>query len=137
MFEGEEYRSYIRLCRELRLGRLFEEGDWYWTTTVHEPEGFAAVWDAGYSVERRASDAKLWLPRLDQWLAMLEEAGREQLPKHWLSGFSLYPCGGSLEYEAGCCISQAGPQYTVVAPTREEAASRLWMAVTGRTVTSG
>lgn len=86
MFEGPEYASYRDLCRKLRLPHEFEEGDCFlddkperligdaiWPAEVTEPriDGMAVGWE---DVER-AGEYSVWLPRLDQWLGKLGEAG--------------------------------------------------------------
>lgn len=77
----------------------------------------------------------LWLPRLDQWLAMLEEAGHPEIsfedmrktggpkPGWWATTAEYTPMG-------------RGNMNPGIGPTREEAAARLWCAVTGRMVTA-
>jgi len=67
----------------------------------------------------------IWLPRLDQWLAMLEEAGVHDIG-FW-TGDGYAKCGVLLQvtpYEGW----DFGDLET--ASTPEEAAARLWLAVT-------
>jgi hypothetical protein len=148
MFEGPEYESYIKLCRELRLERMFEKGDALarpfnvlaedkvsgtglrpvdieWGIRVYGPDEQHEVGD------QAAPPALIWLPRLDQWLAMLEEAGAGD----WMTFLKhgSWPEPGyqpTITYELRC----QNRQDWSIAPTREEAAARLWVAVTGRLV---
>jgi hypothetical protein len=124
LFSGPEYASYIALCRELRLERDLQEGDWYFHESLRpdQEEGWVLL-AAG---DERAESFEVWLPRLDQWLAMLEEAGadcpefdRETTTGHYVLRRGMPDEWGHSQYGTG--------------QTREEAAARLWRAVTGRT----
>lgn len=127
VFEGEKYASYIALMRELRLEREFEDGDW-----LIDSAGFVGLYyGASISYGDEPKDA-VWLPRLDQWLSLLEAAGErdicfsqghpDALPDEWC-------CGTSDHWEGGFI-------YTGNAPTREEAAARCWLSATGRSATT-
>src|SRR5215831_3633976 len=76
MFEGPEYESYIALCRELRLEHIFGQADWAFVEDPESENGGVVTTRLVHEGER-AGDTVVWLPRLDQWLAMLEEAGYE------------------------------------------------------------
>lgn len=126
MFEGLEYASYIALMRELRMGegtRMCRMGDWY-VDANDEPRCI------GWHPERQAfvEGVLVWLPRLDQWLDMLEEAGVPDVG-FW-SGEGFGKCG------ILCPGDFDGISYADLetASTREEACARLWLATTGRTV---
>ena len=132
LFAGPEYASYIALCRALRLEREFEVGDWALRIITKDGSRTArylmtsdavAIWPA-------AEEMMVWLPRLDQWLAMLEMAG---FPYVQIERF------GRRKYV--CAVASAGEEpphdHTRSAGswlTREEACARTWCAVTGRQV---
>jgi hypothetical protein len=138
LFDGPEYASYIALCRELRLERTIEPGDWSadfgdvfmeepaLQVHVARPPGTASV-----TLPRDTlAITSIWLPRLDQWLAMLEEAGadcpefdRETTTGHYVLRRGMPDEWGHSQYGTG--------------PTREEAAARLWVIVTRTEVASG
>lgn len=140
MFEGPAYESYIALCRALRLERTLEPGDWcfefgatsYWTG-ADRPELYAPVrWPSAspVSLPRGTVDAgSVWLPHLDQWLDKLEEAGVRDIGFWSGDGYGKC-CVLAIDYDTGA-IEFADLE---TAPTRAEAAARLWMAVTGRSV---
>lgn len=112
MFDGPEHASYIALCRELRLERELRDGDF-----VALPYAGREVHVCGVSVAPGVMEhGGVWLPRLDQWLAMLEAAGADAV--------ALISSGGSYIVKAHAAEADG--------PTREEAAARLWLAVTGR-----
>lgn len=77
MFNGPEYERYRQLCRELQLERKFEDGDWFWWPgrTFREPGVYLSMptdsWHGGwdYTIDGWPGQA-VWLPRLDQWIAM-------------------------------------------------------------------
>lgn len=119
LFDAPEYESYIALCRELRLERTFELGDWvvYATDTTD-----VLAFDDNRDPNRTA-EGVVWLPRLDQWLAMLEEAGVEGVVLERL---------GSIFFATDRTPVTHSEGYARRGNTREEAAARLWMAVTGR-----
>jgi hypothetical protein len=146
MFDAPGYASYIALCRELQLEHRFEAGDWWvtvhdtpiaWRLPGHEP---VYISDPnlcnddggnfpGYQDEHQSY---VWLPRLDQWMAMLGEAGCPDIGMWAGDGYA--KCGvlipGASVYDG---IAFADLE---TAPFREEAAARLWCAVTGRKVTA-
>lgn len=139
LFDGPEHASYIALMRELRLEREFEEGDWHCSIAGYVSPTLPGTPMLVTAVELRLTAMvgsenladSVWLPRLDQWLAMLEEAVKSD---EWLlyqeglmpdgSGFKRY-CA---EFEHGT---------TKAASTPGEACARLWCAVTGREATGG
>jgi hypothetical protein len=148
MFDGPEYEPYIALCRELRLEREFEECDHYaafwnpWEGSAPPPKvttwtNAKQDWSAARTwFDRGSTSARdvVWLPRLDQWLTMLEEAGWMEVrfsPSAYLMDES--PVFWRIE---GSGIDRRYNVHTTVEytdlRTREEAAARLWMAVTGR-----
>jgi hypothetical protein len=130
-----EGQSYISLCRELRLGREFTEGDHYaafwnaWEGSTPPPKvtmwtNAKQDWSAARAwFDRESTSARdvAWLPRLDQWLAMLEEVGVD-CPSFDRADemYILWRFGMDDDEPRG------------EGPSREEAAGRLWMAVTGR-----
>lgn len=140
MFDGPAHESYIALCRELQLERQFEEGDWHVSlagyvsptltgrpnlVTAAEVRLRRALADGSANGPEQVDSA--WLPRLDQWLVMLEEAGVlgvdiERLGTVWFA----------TDHDPG--TDREG--YARRGGTREEAAARLWLAVTGRKVTA-
>jgi hypothetical protein len=119
VFEGREYASYVKLCREFRPLRTFEYGDWFVNADRFPGRAFVSM---GIDM----AEGAVWLPRLDQWLAMLEDAD--------VIGTC---CDG--DREAGYLYQgdhkSAGTKRGE-GPTREEACARLWMAVTGRVLTA-
>ena len=143
MFDGPEYASYIALCRELRLERKLKIDDqisvWfdnpsspsssniYLVTDEDETRGWGSYTPVDQSdfVDGRANVR--WLPRLDQWLAMLEKAAPD-----WTNTFSItrHEDGEFWATFEGRAASNGG-SWDGLGPTREEAAARLWMAVTG------
>lgn len=127
MFATPEYASYVQLCRELRLEREFDDGDYYTApvpVSVIAPEGFEVLIWVGLFRLPHATEDCIWLPRLDQWLATLEEAGVKALAFIGIPGEEGWICQPYTEPHEGR------------GPTREEACARLWMAVTGRAVTA-
>ena len=70
--------EYVTFCRGLRLEREFGEGDYYTApvpVSVIAPGGFEVlVWVALYRLPM-ATERCVWLPRSDQWDAMLERLG--------------------------------------------------------------
>jgi hypothetical protein len=124
MFEGPEYESYIKLCRELRLERELQEGDWLvYETGPGDPLVTPEHWLSGDPVEacRLTPSDILWLPRLDQWLAMLEEAGLTEVTLrrndvgYWALGEN------DVAHQWGSSPATDTP---------EEATACLWVAVT-------
>jgi hypothetical protein len=114
-FRHPEYASYVALCRDLKLkpGRPPESGDEH---------------------EFSQAQAPVWLPRLDDWLAIFLAAG-------W-GGFSLWrrpPAGWTGQplppptMGWACRPINAGAiEYDLDppdAPTPEEACARLWLAL--------
>lgn len=132
-FSRPEYASYVALCRELALARIIRFGDWY------ELAGAVSCsvenWE-GHST----NEALVWLPSLSDWLEMLETVSVRAIElRYWTSdvgGPDGFPQGFLLTGTPSS-LRQAGPGQpwlpqptrTVDAPTREEAAARLWMAV--------
>jgi hypothetical protein len=118
-FSQPEYASYVALCRELKLEREFQDGDLIWRKGEIADTG---RWYELYSADiRRGSAFGSWLPTLSDWLEMLEGAGIETvMVNHEAIGGSWV---GEQEYTMG-------ESRVAYAPTREEAAARLWMAVT-------
>ena len=129
MFDSPEYASYIQLCRELQLEHQLSAGDWVAQVTgpfgepctpyifcvalEDEKDGTAPAWST-------RTTQYVWLPRLDQWLAMLEEAGMTEVDLHGerdryvaLDGANLHDSDLPLRQGSG--------------PTREEASAHLWV----------
>ena len=136
MFDGPEHQSYIALCRELMLERKLEEGDWFvlgqhTTAFVWSALITATAWnDHFHNIPEPGIARPIWLPRLDQWLAMLEEAGQPDIAfERTLAG--RWECGRPIPEGDGRTIELVPT--SGLKHTREEAAARLWMAVTGRT----
>jgi hypothetical protein len=134
MFDGPEYESYIALCRELRLERSLELGDWYAHSEVDLQHPLVLGWREQLIIGPITEWTWVWLPRLDQWLMMLEEAGWMEVrfsPSAYLMDES--PVFWRVE---GSGIDRRYNVHTTVEytdlRTREEAAARLWMAVAGR-----
>src|SRR5215471_15945513 len=135
MFEGPESASYIALCRELQLQRVkFEPGDWCTFDVGGGSSGpyLIELDDEGAStdfVHPRNHGRYIWLPRLDQWLAMLEEAYAAKW-KEATAG----PCrpgqARKMALDMLAVASERFPRESI-----EEIAARLWCAVTGRAVT--
>lgn len=142
MFEGPEHASYIELCRALGLEREYEEGDYAAWRGGPEESWQVLLIDAvrghvghrarlGYGPGGLADS--VWLPRLDQWLAMLEDEP---------DGCDVATIRKSMrmdeakEHYVGVIFAATSTNRPdiepVWVPTREEAAAKLWMAVTGR-----
>jgi hypothetical protein len=136
------YESYVSLCRELKLTTPHRRGDWALnlkTSQLGQSPDEPWAWSDRYP--------EAWLPTLSDWLEMLEEArfGRVQFDNQRLAelgvlnpenlgpwsalgdrdDFRTAP-GNTNEVVAGAWAYGCGP-------TREEAAARLWMAVTKST----
>jgi hypothetical protein len=119
--------SYIALCRELRLKREMEPGDWgaeygevfaegaRLFVEMHRPPGSKLV----ILPYDRPAFTSIWLPRLDQWLEMLEEAGESVTLVH-------APAWGR-----SAQIVRLSPIWCT---SYEESCARLWLAITGRPV---
>lgn len=136
-FSKPEYASYVALCRKLRLERGFQEGDLYTpgigyrlldprhTVLRHGGPDHAQFDGIPSSTEERGKKGKqmwAWLPQFSDWLDMLEAAGCRVIRTH------------DMRDHLGYRVAWDEPNgYAVTAPTREEAAARLWNAVTGRT----
>ena len=134
MFEDPEYASYIRLMREVRLERKAEAGDWFLSfDPATEPTGFdlrlcnddgGGCWGApepladGWQV--------IWVPRLDQWLSKLEEAGYATV--------EFVARAIDMERYLYGAHPEDMDRFTGWLDSREEAAARLYCAVTGRQV---
>lgn len=153
MFDTEPYQEYVTLCRELRLERDFEEGDWYAAYDDLEVLGVyirLVTEDAMPGFSTVAWSEVRWLPRLDQWLSKLEEAGVRNVAFQTLSPTESSPfeeLGGPLRPiilppdapRYGCIdLNQIGDVKRAwpYGACREEACARLWLAVTGRVVTA-
>ena len=129
MFNTPEHKSYIALCRDLWLERQFEEGDWYAYVDdgpIRNGQKVVAWFDEVSEVNAAGPDA-FWLPRLDQWLGMLEEAGEDDV--------QIQRCGNQMEPLYHAAGRRGNPVRVSNGPTREEACARLWMAVNARTGT--
>lgn len=137
LFSGPEHASYIGLCRELRLEHECEPGDIQWVdgdyVTVPHGRPTGQRW-TGVRIEgiSEPDDGRqrgvinveiVWLPRLDQLLTMLEKAG-------WVYHLTSRRPG----YAIWARLSSTGPIGRIEAATPEEAALRLYCAVTGREV---
>lgn len=151
MFDGPEHESYVSLCCGLRLERRFEDGDWFWwpgDESDRFPEGVYLQHRAAmeeYDIPQaliagdeqadpygeRPNPLAVWAPRLDQWLDMLEEAGVRDVG--FFRGVDHAKCVVLFQVTAADALDFGDLE---TAPTREEAAAKLWMAVTGRTVGS-
>src|SRR5262249_40412619 len=125
MFDAPEYESYIALCRELRLEHIFGQADWAFVEDPESESGGVVTTRLIFEGER-AGDTVVWLPRLDQWLAMLEEAGVAMVQ------FVSRPLYRNPGYQIIAIAPGQEPPMPLQALTREEAAARLWMAVTKR-----
>jgi hypothetical protein len=112
LFDAPKYASYIALCRRLRLEWTWRQGDYY-----QSPELDAVILLGAGGPPRHTA---VPLPRLDQWLAMLEEAGWTYHLTARVPGYAIW--GNGPDSKAG--REEAG--------TPEEAAARLYCAVTGR-----
>lgn len=138
MFDAPAYASYIALCRELNLTKdRAEPGDIALIWLHHDDPPWVSAGGEWYSeqgfsahgghwrrdVLGKEGDGDIWLPRLDQWLTMLEEAGVLGVDLEKLGA-----CYFATDHTPG--TDREG--YTRVGDTREEAAAHLWMAVTGR-----
>ena len=143
--------SYIAFCLELRLERKFEDGDWFWWPgDDHFPEGVycqnqAAQFEHDIPQVTLPGDEQtdpygeqpnplaVWLSRLDQWMSMLEEAGYLSVWFYPEEDTGLWRVETMWSKERRRAYPR--PEFDEVwgeGPTREEAAARLWMAVTGQ-----
>jgi hypothetical protein len=110
-FTAPAYTSYLSLCRELRLEREWTNGDWFALdgAYVHHTTSLD---------DAREDPESIWVPRLADWLDILEEVGIdsvtiERINHVWFArGFDANGHGGMLG-----------------GSTREEALARLWMSV--------
>jgi hypothetical protein len=119
-FADPAYASYISLCRELRLRRKFEEGDYVWVD-LEAPGAVGVTIVSARDVEGGKPPSGMgfrWLPRLDQWIRLLWLAGQDSIT------FEPTVDGGVR------CSGSTG--YRRFGRTDEEAAARLWCDVTGR-----
>lgn len=132
MFTGPEYASYIALTRELRLEREWQNGDWYGFRFHVSIDGEPLREDSAVVLYQTGDDVYTqgetwWLPRLDQWLDLLEEADARY--------FRFYDGARVKSHSPGwhaSCLVHDGPSTRVfdeIGPTREEAVARLWMIV--------
>lgn len=125
MFDGIEYEPYLVFCRKLNLQRRAEAGDWFLSLDLTNPEEASIVLcnsDGGGCGEtfNDGSWAKIWLPRLDQWLVMLEEVNIlgviiERLGAVWFA----------TDRESGSDREGLARRGS----TREEAVARLYAAI--------
>jgi hypothetical protein len=130
VFEGPEYESYLALCRELRLERALQDGDFV-------DDGVRpGVQMCGVTVAPGVMwHGGVWLPRLDQWLTMLED--------------SVPPWDGAAPW-VGVALRRHGrvwfatdlglegrEGYSRSGDSPEEAMARLWIAVTGKGQAAG
>jgi len=134
-FDQPEFQGYVALCRELRLERRFVEGDYAaWTDSPDGPWTVLLTDGAAAHAGHRALSGygpggfaySIWLPRLDQWLAMLEKAGERDAV--------LQVCRHGVDFTVAWTDGYGIAEQSGRGATREEAAARLWMAVTGREV---
>lgn len=109
-----ERDPYLALCREIGMTHKLVAGDWYWSPP---PRGYVACCH-GFKLRTSWQQADLiWLPRLDQWLAMLEGAGFLEI-NIWRTsaGWQMSASKADRWLASGPC------------PAPEEAAGRLWVA---------
>jgi len=144
LFSGPEYGSYVALMRELRLERKFEEGDYAawagspagpWTVLLTDGAAAHAGHRAMFGYGPGDQAWSVWLPRLDQLLAMLEDAGRPRIwfdPRPWPAGHALVTWETYITKPGQCWVAMSHEEASPESPTREEAAARLWIAITGR-----
>jgi len=128
MFEGDEYRAYRTLCRQLRLERRRPDyGDWFGSW---DPEESGRPFDdlrlsmcnddGGGCAGAGPETEEAWLPRLDQWIPKLEEAGASQVVVSRAGGDRCY------------AMAEAADGDTVFwCTTCEEACARLWVDMMG------
>lgn len=156
LFDGPEHVPYLKLRREMRprLDREFRQGDWcchsssagYGATLVY-PEDIT-IWDRVQTLRGpdRASDEYVWVPRLDQWLNMLEAAGVIGVAFQRLADayYNFNRAGDPIRSTAISSPSDlpryacfdCEPERKPMAPhpcgsSREEAAEYLWREATG------
>lgn len=108
----------MKLCGDLWLLRVFEYGDWFVDADRFPGRAFVSM---GIDVAKGA----VWLPRLDQWLAMLEEADVKRTC-----------CYGDREVGYRYEGDHKSATTRGEGPTREEACARLWRAVIGGVLTA-
>lgn len=118
MFDGPEHASYIALCRELRVpfdshDEPSLKGSWF---EARPGDIFLAGESDPDAGSAYPTEKCVLLPRLDQWLAMLEEVSGHV--------FMLERDGDVYEATLG-----EGSWVGGNGPTREEAVARLWMAL--------
>jgi hypothetical protein len=131
-FKKEEYKVYLKLCEELKLVHEYRTGDWFYEHTppmVVSESGVAYVkcWNIEWSyIEKDLGQWWFWLPNMSDWLEMLEKEGYDDLELiHWTEKKRLE----NVRYMMRPSESDGrGP--VVGGQTREEAAARLWQAVT-------
>jgi hypothetical protein len=131
MFEDPEY---IAFCRELRLEHKFEIGDYFidfWDGFTEHQVQLVTDQMQALQLSRQESaivdpvGGTVWAPRLDQWFAMIRST--------WASGGGPDIClWGDDEVGFGCETDYKSVQVRGEGHTPEEAAGRLWMAVTGK-----
>lgn len=142
MFDAPEYRSYIALCRELRLKREFDWGDWFVDIDSWSPRGPSLVYPDARQVgdriqtrltETRTNRTVIWLPRLDQWLVILEEALALSYRRTAGSDPPQFLARSGWARRQALTMLQVRAEHYPDEPV-EEASARLWMAVVGREV---
>jgi hypothetical protein len=130
-FSRPEYASYIALCRDLKLGHPWQPFDQCINDGYDDIITIPTYITPGEAAFGSAEYAHLtWLPTLSDWLEMLHKAGVFEFSagigrdlSHWMSVRQRILSKNveiRSEYWSG----------SVSAPTREEAAARLWVAVT-------
>jgi hypothetical protein len=137
-FEGREYVPYIKLMRKLRLEWTWTEGDYFIDDFPERALGGvrfkAAVSQvqiqgrATYGGEEAAGMDSVSLPRLDQWMALLEGEGIDSV--HFFR--TIAPDGHVVARTAERHGIMVRGGWEAEGRTHEEAAARLWIAVTGR-----
>jgi hypothetical protein len=149
-FSRPEYASYVALCRELKLAHKFERGDsvYYAAGTDPSSRESVTVWincdEDSYPESAETDDMAIWLPSLSDWLEMLEAIrfGRVKFDNQRLAELGVLNPENLGPWSAlgdrdDFRTAPANPNFVIAGawaygcgPTREEAAARLWMAVT-------
>lgn len=120
--------SYSQFCRELRLEREFEEGDWFlW----FYPENGGRDERSLLRIATRTPEPKrsgkhnVWLPTLTDWLFMLEEAYQASPDFEEMEAYE------PVRIRVLSALADHARTY-VDSLSWEEVAARLWCAATGR-----
>lgn len=136
-----EYESYVALCRELRLP--FPDDEAWQRGSVFEGDPGDLFFAGEQSAEggQWPTQEAVFVPRLDQLLAMLEGEGVEfvEIGVAWVAPdealAELAAEGAATKtFYAFDATNHPDSDGRIECPVREEAALRLWMAVTGRVV---